>query len=361
MEKKPSWLRKGIVGSPNRQIVEGLLKELSLNTVCSEARCPNYDECFSRKTATFMILGAVCTRRCRFCAVGSASDAGPKAAMGAALKAASESAPESAPESVSESVSESAPESASESASESVSEAALGDLGHGCGAGAGLGVRAPDPGEPERVALAVKRLGLRYAVITSVTRDDMADGGAAHFANTIRAIRALSPETAVEALIPDFQGDAGSLAAVADAAPSVISHNMETVAQLYGTVRPQADYSRSLRVLREIRRLNPDVRSKTGFMLGLGETAGQVGALLDDLIEVRCEILTIGQYLAPSNAHLPVREYVHPDIFDEYARLAREKGFAYVSSAPFVRSSYNAAEALAAPVGGARQSAPQRG
>ncbi|MDR3294979.1 MAG: lipoyl synthase [Clostridiales Family XIII bacterium] len=280
MDRKPEWLRKTYAADPNRDAVEALLEELNLNTVCREAHCPNYMECFASKTATFMILGTNCTRNCRFCNVRA-------------------------------------------------------------------GVPQPlDPQEPERTAEAVKRLGLRYAVITSVTRDDLPDGGASQFADVVEAIRRHSPDTATEVLVPDFKGSEDALARVADAKPSVISHNMETVAALYPAVRPQADYRRSLDLIRGIKQMNPDIRSKSGIMLGLGETKNQVTALFDDLRAAGCEFLTIGQYLAPSRAHHPVCAYVHPDQFAEYAEMAKEKGFSFVASAPFVRSSYHAGEAL---------------
>jgi lipoic acid synthetase len=280
MLMKPDWLRKKITANPNQKMVEGLLKELALNTVCSAAQCPNYFECFSAKTATFMILGTNCTRNCSFCNVTYG-----------------------APDAV-------------------------------------------DPFEPGRVAEAAARLGLRYVVVTSVTRDDLPDGGAAHFAQTIREIHEKSPETAVEVLIPDFKGDMDAVSLVAEARPAVISHNMETVKALYREVRPQAEYRRSLELLKHIKRADCGVRSKSGIMLGLGEAREQVMELFDDLREADCEFLTIGQYLAPSTAHHAVREYVHPDIFDELKETAERKGFSFVASAPFVRSSYHAGEAL---------------
>ncbi|HZJ90868.1 MAG TPA: lipoyl synthase [Oscillospiraceae bacterium] len=203
-----------------------------------------------------------------------------------------------------------------------------------------------DPDEPARIGLAVARLGLKYIVVTSVTRDDLPDGGAEHFAKVIRAIQKESPDTAIEVLIPDFRGNEAALKTVTEANPEVISHNMETVKNLHSEVCPQANYQCSLAVLGNIKKLNPLIRSKTGIMLGLGETKEEVEELLDDLRVVNCEFLTIGQYLAPSSEHLNVKEYVHPDLFDEYARIAREKGFAFVASAPYVRSSYHAGEAL---------------
>jgi lipoic acid synthetase len=203
-----------------------------------------------------------------------------------------------------------------------------------------------DPLEPEHIAEAVSALGIRYAVITSVTRDDLADGGASHFAKTVEAVRKRCPKTAIEVLIPDFQGDVAALSLVAEAAPDVISHNMETVKELYAKVRPQADYRRSLELIGNIRKLNPNIRSKSGIMLGLGETRDRVMETLGDLLRVGCEFLTIGQYLAPSKAHAEVREYVHPSIFSEYKTMAESMGFAFTASAPFVRSSYRAGEAM---------------
>ena len=272
MTKKPPWLRIQNIQSTNNEHVEEILKRLDLNTVCREAKCPNSMECFSRKTATFMILGTACTRNCSFCNV----DFGPPQLV--------------------------------------------------------------KKDEPDNIAQAVKKLGLQYVVITSVTRDDLPDGGAKHFARVIHAIHNTSPVTAVEVLIPDF--NFRSLEIVAGAGPEVIGHNMETVESLYPLVRPQAEYRRSLDLLRNIKAMN--IRSKTGIMLGLGETKEQVFALIDDLREVGCDILTIGQYLAPSKSHFPVQKYIEPEQFDEYKKTAEEKGFIHVSSAPFVRSSYNA-------------------
>ena len=279
MERKPEWLRKKRADDPNVETVEKLISELGLNTVCREAMCPNYGECFSSLTATFMILGRNCTRNCRFCNVTSAEPS------------------------------------------------------------------PVDTEEPLNVARGTSRLGLRYAVITSVTRDDLPDGGAAHFAETIKAIRAESPNTAIEVLIPDFRGDYDALKTVADAGPDVISHNMETVAALYAEVRPEAEYNRSLELLGRIKKLNAAIRSKSGIMVGLGETREQVLELFGDLRKQGCELLTIGQYLAPSKLHHPVVEYVLPDTFEEYGNAAGEMGFAFVASAPFVRSSYKAGEA----------------
>jgi len=280
MTRKPDWLRVRYFENPNVETVGKILNDFNLNTVCREANCPNCSECFSRKTATFLILGTNCTRNCRFCNVRNAPPS--------------------------------------------------------------------DPGidEPKNVALATEKLGLKYVVVTSVTRDDLPDGGAGHFAKTISEIRLAAPETVIEVLIPDLGGNVDALKAVVDAAPDVISHNMETVRPLYPDVRPEAQYDRSLLLLKNIKRLDPGIRSKSGFMVGLGETKAQVSQLLDDLREASCEILTIGQYLAPSKLHYPVKEYIEPALFEEYGDIARSKGFNFVASAPLVRSSYHADEAI---------------
>ena len=278
--RKPDWLRVSSIKNPNQDAVAGILKSLNLNTICREAICPNYNECFSRRVATFMILGTACTRNCRFCNVRHDT-----------------------PQPV-------------------------------------------EADEPERIAQAVRALDMRYIVITSVTRDDLPDGGAEHFANTVRAIRKASPSTAIEVLVPDFQGSSAALKIVAESKPDVISHNMETVEELYPEVRAGAQYRRSLELLRSIKEIDPQIRSKSGIMLGLGETQKQVERLFDDLREVGCEFLTIGQYLAPSLQHLPVVEYIEPQRFEEYGKIARAKGFVFVASAPLVRSSYLAEEAL---------------
>ncbi|MDR2819940.1 MAG: lipoyl synthase [Desulfovibrio sp.] len=282
MPGKPPWLRAPSTGGDDvsRLMVEAVLRDLSLNTVCREARCPNRRECFSRKVATVLIMGTHCTRNCRFCNVRN-------------------------------------------------------DL-----------PLPLDPEEPRRVAEAARRLGLRYVVVTSVTRDDLPDGGAAHFAATIREIRELVPSMAIEVLIPDFRGDAAALRVVAQARPAVISHNVETVPALYEAVRPQADYRQSLRLLENIKKEDPGIRSKTGIMLGLGESRAQVLEVLTDLRRAGCEFLTLGQYLAPGRQHHPVREYVHPDVFAEYKNIAQGMGFLSVASAPLVRSSFHAEEAL---------------
>ena len=278
--RKPDWLRVRYVDTPNREAVEKTLRSLNLNTVCTEANCPNYMECFSRKTATFLILGTNCTRNCGFCNVRHEQP------------------------------------------------------------------QRLNPEEPENIARAIKELGLKYVVVTSVTRDDLPDGGAEHFAKVINAIKSETPETAIEVLIPDFKGNTAALEKVTDAFPAVISHNMETVKYLYADVRPQAEYRRSLDLLKKAKRLNPGIRSKSGIIVGLGETKKQVYELLNDLRDSGCDFLTIGQYLAPSKKHLPVKEYINPSQFEEYGDEARQKGFAFVASAPLVRSSFRAGEAL---------------
>ena len=275
--KLPPWLTKRYSCSPVVRETREVLRGLSLNTVCQEACCPNVNECYSRKTATFMILGTRCTRGCRFCAVDKGQ-----------------------PHSI-------------------------------------------DATEPERVAAAVRDLGLSYVVVTSVTRDDLPDGGAEHFARTIGAIRsACGASTRVEVLVPDFGGEAASLATVLAAHPFVLNHNVETVLRLYPDVRPEADYRRSLELLARSKSLSPGGHTKSGFMVGLGETAEEVRVVLGDLRATGCDIVTIGQYLRPSSWHLEVQEYITPAMFREYEQLAYDIGFLYVAAGPFVRSSYMA-------------------
>ncbi len=276
--RKPEWLKKKIDPVAEAKMT-ALLRSLSLHTVCEGANCPNRSECFKSRTATFMILGDVCTRGCRYCAV----------AKGKPLPL--------------------------------------------------------DADEPERLAEAATMLGLKHVVVTSVTRDDLPDGGAAHFAHTIEALRKRLPGSTVEVLIPDFQGSESALQTVIGAGPDIINHNVETVPSLYRIARPQADYTRSLELLRRVKRAG--IHSKTGFMVGLGETNEDVLALLDDLVGADCDMLTIGQYLQPSKNHLPVMEFITPQQFDEYKAAALEKGIRYVASGPFVRSSYHAAEGMA--------------
>jgi len=275
---KPPWLKRKIPSGETYQRLRTLLKNGGLHTVCEEACCPNLGECFSRGTATFLILGDKCTRNCRFCAVS-----------------------------------------------------------HGY-------PDPPDPLEPQRVADAVKAMDLKYVVITSVTRDDLADGGAHIFAQTILALRKQVPETEVEVLIPDFQGDDEALKKVMDARPDILNHNVETVPRLYAKVRPAAVYERSIRLLRRAGDLYPAVSTKSGLMLGLGESDEEVRRTLQDLVGARCTMLTLGQYLQPSGGHLPVVRFVPPDEFDRWKEISLRMGFAEVASGPFVRSSYHARE-----------------
>ncbi len=277
---RPAWLRaRAPVGFNYRQL-KSLVHELGLHTVCESAACPNLGECWERRTATFMILGNVCTRRCGFCAVQK---------------------------------------------------------------GAPLPV---DYDEPRRVAEAVAALGLRYAVITSVNRDDRKDGGAELFALTIQAIRRRVPGCRVEVLIPDFQGSHDALAAVMAARPDVLNHNVETVPRLYRRVRLGARYERSLDVLAAAKTIDPSVPTKSGLMLGLGETDAEVLHVMRDLRRRRVDILTLGQYLRPSPRHLPVVEFITPERFDSYRRIGYQMGFRHVESGPLVRSSYHAGRAV---------------
>jgi lipoic acid synthetase len=278
---RPPWLRVRYRETPELARVRGLVQELELHTVCGSAACPNLGECWARGTATFMIGGNLCTRRCGFCDVAT-------------------------------------------------------------------GRPAPlDPDEPGRVAEAIGVLGLRFAVVTSVARDDVADGGAAHFAATLEAIHERVPECRVELLIPDFKGSEADLRTVLDAEPDVLNHNVETVERLQRRVRPAARYARSLELLRASRRLRPGVATKTGIMLGLGETREEVRRTLADVRDAECRLITIGQYLRPGPDHLPVERWVPPEEFESWEAEARALGFVDVASGPLVRSSYRA-ERLAA-------------
>jgi lipoyl synthase len=277
-EQKPSWLKVKAPGSPEYIRLKRLMGELHLNTVCEEAHCPNIGECWHHGTATFMILGDVCTRNCPYCAVA-----------------------------------------------------------HGRPAGL-------DTAEPARVAEAAERLGLRYVVVTSVDRDDLADGGAAIFAGTITEMRKRLPSCRIEVLIPDFQGKEAALHAVLDAGPDILNHNTETVPRLYRTARPGGRYPRTLELLDRARRYAPQIPTKSGLMVGIGETWDELVATLSDLRSVGCAILTIGQYLSPSSAHLPVARYYHPEEFDMLKSTALSMGFGHVESGPLVRSSYHAHE-----------------
>jgi lipoic acid synthetase len=281
-EKKPDWIRVKLPRDPAFWSTKGLISDLKLHTVCEEAQCPNRWECWSQGTATFMIAGDRCTRACGFCAV--------KTAKPFALEA----------------------------------------------------------DEPQRVAEATKRLGLKHVVITAVARDDVADGGAEHFAQTIEAVRAAVAGIAIEILVPDFNGKDDALMTVMRARPAIFNHNLETVERLTPLVRSRAKYDRSLQVLRRAKEMATELgnlcATKSGLMLGLGETETELFQAMDDLLEHGVTVLTLGQYLRPSPQHLPVVEYVHPDTFENYKEIARNKGFRHVASAPLVRSSYHAAD-----------------
>jgi len=272
--QKPSWLKVKLPGSKEFSNVRKLVEQSHLHTVCQSAKCPNIGECWSRRTATFMIMGDVCTRNCRFCAVD------------------------------------------------------------------GGNVQPLDSAEPERVAEAVQTLQLKYAVITSVTRDDLPDGGADHFARTIQAIRARVPQCTIEVLIPDFQGSERDLKTVLAAEPDVLNHNIETVPRLYPKARPMADYQQSLQLLERAASLG--AVAKSGLMVGLGETAQEIHQTMQDIVDHGCTMLTIGQYLQPSQQHLPVDRFVTPDEFAAYKKIGLKMGFKHIESAPLVRSSYHA-------------------
>jgi lipoic acid synthetase len=277
-EPKPAWLKVRAPGSPSYLRLKGLMSDLNLHTVCEEARCPNIGECWNHGTATFMILGDVCTRACSYCAVA-----------------------------------------------------------HGRPG-------AVDAAEPERVAHAIHTLGLDYVVITSVDRDDLPDGGASIFAETIRQTRARRRDCRIEVLIPDFQGNEAPLRTVLGAGPDVLNHNTETVPRLYRAARSGGRYARTLELLDRSRRLAPHIPTKTGVMVGLGEEHDELVATFTDLRRVGCGILTIGQYLRPSLEHAPMVRYYHPDEFRALKQIALDLGFVHVESGPLVRSSYHAHE-----------------
>jgi len=280
---RPSWLKVRFFGGSNYQDLKRIMRTLDLHTVCESARCPNMGECWEHRTATFMILGNICTRACGFCAVPSGKPLGP-----------------------------------------------------------------PEEDEPVRVAEAAERMGLRYAVVTSVNRDDQPDGGAAIFARTIEEIRRRLPECKVEVLIPDFRGDWNALETVMSAQPDVLNHNMETVPRLYRRVRKGAVYERSLELLRRARAMSAEVPTKTGMMLGLGETREEVLQAMEEIAAQGTHILTLGQYLQPTPEHLPVDRFVPPEEFAEYKRVGEAMGFKHVEAGPLVRSSYHAFEQEAA-------------
>ena len=279
--KKPSWLKRRLPVGPAYESVKSLVKKTNLHTVCQEAQCPNIFECFSQKTATFLILGDRCTRNCRFCAVDNISNTQKE-------------------------------------------------------------MIPPDKTESIRVADAVKNLELTYVVVTSVTRDDLPDGGAWAFVETINQIKKKDPLIRVEVLIPDFLGNDAALDSVIEAKPDVINHNIETVKRLYDDVRPQAVYQRSLNLLKRVYESESEIPAKSGIMLGLGENDNEINETLHDLFNHGVRLLTIGQYLQPSKLHLPVKEYVLPEKFDEWRQIALNIGFTKVASGPFARSSYHA-------------------
>ncbi len=281
-DRLPRWLKRNVPKGGANRFTARLVHRLHLPTVCEHARCPNRMECYSQRTATFMILGDVCTRSCGFCSVARGRP------------------------------------------------------------------RPPDPDEPRRVAEAADRLGLRHVVITSVTRDDLPDGGAEHFVRCVEAVRRRTGAS-VEVLTPDFAGRVESVDRVVGAAPDVFNHNTETVPRLYRKVRgPKADYRWSLELLRYAHKLNPAIKTKSGLMLGLGETHEELLDVLADLLEAGCELLTLGQYLRPPGRYMPVVRYLTPGEFDVLGELARSMGFKQVASGPFVRSSYRASSQLSA-------------
>lgn len=275
--RKPDWIRIRVSSSPEVDRVKKLLRKRSLSTVCEEANCPNLSECFSGGTATFMIMGDICTRRCPFC-----------------------------------------------------------DVGHGK-------PNALDPDEPKKLAQAIAEMGLKYVVITSVDRDDLRDGGAQHFADCIREARLLSPNLQIEVLTPDFRGRMDvALDILTETPPDVFNHNLETAPRLYRQARPGANYKWSLELLRKYKARRPEVLTKSGLMVGLGETKAEIMEVLKDMREHDIDMLTIGQYLQPSRDHLPVLRYVEPAEFDEYTVAANSLGFAQAACGPLVRSSYHA-------------------
>ncbi|HEY9828387.1 MAG TPA: lipoyl synthase [Stenomitos sp.] len=278
-QRIPDWLRRPIGKASELSTVQQVVKRHGIHTICEEGRCPNRGECYAQKTATFLLMGPVCTRACAFCQV---------------------------------------------------------DKGH-----------APvplDPEEPEKIAASVQLLGLKYVVLTAVARDDLPDQGAQRFAETMGAIKQKTPDTLVEVLTPDFRGNVDCIRTVLDADPVCFNHNLETVRRLQGPVRRGARYERSLEVLATVKQLRPDIATKSGLMVGLGETKAELIETLQDLRSVGCDRLTIGQYMQPSLEHLPVQKYWHPSEFDELGEIARSLGFSQVRSGPLVRSSYHAGE-----------------
>ncbi|MBD1370863.1 lipoyl synthase [Hazenella sp. IB182357] len=277
-ERKPEWLKVRLNTNENFQELKKMMRNKTLHTVCEEARCPNIYECWANRTATFMILGDICTRACRFCAVKT-----------------------------------------------------------------GLPTEL-DWAEPDRVAEAVEQMGVKHAVVTSVARDDLADGGAAIFAETIKAIRSRSPLTSVEVLIPDFMGNWDALKVVMDAKPDILNHNIETVRRRSDRVRSKAKYDRSLELLRRAKEMQPDIPTKSSIMVGVGETFEEVIESMQDLNNHQVNIVTLGQYLQPTRKHLKIEKYYTPDEFKQWKEIGLDLGFSHVESGPLVRSSYHAHE-----------------
>ncbi|KAB3531138.1 lipoyl synthase [Alkaliphilus serpentinus] len=280
LKRKPSWLRIKVPQGQNLDYVKTILSDYSLNTVCQEANCPNKLECYSKKTATFMILGRECSRNCRFC-----------------------------------------------------------NISHG-------ELQPVDEMEANNVAEASVKLGLKHVVVTSVTRDDLPDGGASHFAAVINAIKLKDANMIIEVLIPDFRGSEEALKKVVLAQPHIINHNVETVPRLYDDVRPMADYKQSLNLIKQVKEINNRIYTKSGIMVGMGETEKEVTKVMKDLREVGCDFLTVGQYLPPGRDYYPLVEYVTPETFERYKEIGIKLGFSAVASSPLVRSSYNAAEMM---------------
>ena len=274
--KKPSWLKQRLPSGSVHEEFSARLNKEQIHTVCQAAQCPNIWECFSRKTATFMIMGDRCTRNCRFCAVAHGPDS------------------------------------------------------------------PPDPDEPARIAGTVQNLQIDYVVITSVTRDDLSDGGASFFVRTVNEIRQTVPDVRIELLIPDFQGDEDAVKSIVQTHPDVLNHNIETVGRLYAAVRPEAIYRRSLDLLKQVVTEAPKVITKSGLMLGFGELPEEIHNTLEDLFAAGCRLLTLGQYLQPTKAHLPVDRFLPPEEFSDWRKIALDMGFTEVASGPFVRSSYQA-------------------
>lgn len=278
-ERLPEYLKRPIIDTDKTRTVRKILKANCLNTVCENARCPNKNECYTKHTATFLIMGGVCTRNCKYC---------------------------------------------------------------------NISCQKPEPldvNEPKHIAKAVKDLGLKYAVITSVTRDDLPDGGAEHFAKCIEEIRKISPDTKIEILTPDFKGNIGSLNTIIQAHPDVFNHNIEAVRRIFKTVRPQGNYDVSLSVLKYIKE-NSDIKTKSGLIIGLGENFEQIKETFEDLYNVGCDILTVGQYIQPSKEHYPVGKYYKPEEYEELKKLATSVGIKHSQIGPLVRSSYNAASLM---------------